>query len=65
VGCVKLVPGESLVCSYMGRPMMAALVSFPSLLGGIILHVRLACLPLAPRCKSVGDVLMLLMCSFV
>jgi hypothetical protein len=39
-------------------------VSVVSLLGGIILHV-LVRLPLGPRCGSVGDVLALLMCSFV
>jgi hypothetical protein len=36
-----------------------------SLLGGIILHVFLVRLPLVPRCESVGDVLALLMYSFV
>jgi hypothetical protein len=34
------------------------------LLGGIILHVLHALLPLAPRCESVVDVLALLMFSF-
>jgi hypothetical protein len=36
-----------------------------SLLGGIILHVLHAFLPLAPRCESVGDVFAILMYSFV
>jgi hypothetical protein len=34
------------------------------LLGGIILHVLHALLPLVPRCESVGDVFALLMYSF-
>jgi hypothetical protein len=40
-------------------------VGVTSLLGGIILHVLLARLSLAPRCESVSDMLALLMYSFV
>jgi hypothetical protein len=40
-------------------------VGVTSLLGGIILHVFLTRLLLAPRCEFVSDVLSLLMYSFV
>jgi hypothetical protein len=36
-----------------------------SLLVDIIFHVLLVCVPLASRCESVGDMLALLMYSFV
>jgi hypothetical protein len=39
-------------------------VNVVPLLGGIILHVVHAPLPLAPRCESVGDVLALLLYFF-
>jgi hypothetical protein len=65
--CFSLRPfvlrGESLVCSFVGRQMMAALASF--LFGGIIFHVLLASISLAPSCESVGDVLAFLLFSFV
>jgi hypothetical protein len=40
-------------------------VDVVSLLGGIILHVLLTRLLLAPRCEFVGDMLALLMYSFI